>query len=144
VGDLPGGGGAARALGGAGGGVAAAGAAPAAGPGAGAALMIAGAVLSAVVVAAVVAPGATWTALPAALAASSVLGHAGSPSCGAMVKRASAAREAPRAQSAARIGFFPAGVRVESAMGAVPVPTSTWRFPRSEERRVGNEGGQRR
>src|SRR5699024_4915969 len=104
-GDLAGGGAAAGALGGPGGGVAAAGAAPAAGAGAGASL------------------------LAAAGAASSVLAHAGSPCCGSVVKRASGASDAPRAQSAARIGRFPAGARAATAMTSV----------RSEERRVGKE-----
>lgn len=89
-GDLTGGGGAARALGGAGVRVAAAGAALAAGAGAGAALLVAGA--------SVAVPSA------AGVAASSFLAHAVSPSCWSVVKRATSGNAAPRAQSAARIG----------------------------------------
>src|SRR5690606_8034326 len=119
-GHLPGRGGAPGALGGAGGGVAAAGAALAAGAGALAALCVAAArgVLAA-------AAGAVRSA--AVLAAASLLAHACSPSGRAGVKAASAARAAPRAQSAARIGRLPAGARVDRAMTSVPVPTSSWR-----------------
>src|SRR5699024_5013439 len=122
--DLSGRGGAAGALGRAGGRVAAARTAVAAGAGAGAALLVTGAAVAAVV------PSAAVRGVASAVpAASSLVAHARAPSCWSLLNEAFSARFAPRAQSAARMGRFPAGASVEIAMASVPVPTSTWRRP---------------